>query len=217
MISAFSSSRESHVAVLHSIAKHRSDLDLTLKPSKCASFVYDGRKVPGNISFPIGDGSTRNICTGPIKFLGLTLFHSLPATAKESGKRFVNFFLEKPLKLDSFPIRGKYQLWILCRFLIPSFHFILSIDVIPQSSINKAQSQCTRKIKHWLGLPRGVTNAVIYHPNVIDIPTITEYRTMSKLSFLSSIHTCKNPLITDLRVSIVLDAIFPVETNELTC
>ena len=79
--------------------------------------------------------------------------------------------------MDSSPIRGEYKLWILHRFLKPAFHFVLAVDVIPESSIKKAQSQCTKKIKHWLGLTRGVTKAVIHHPNVIDNPSITEYHT----------------------------------------
>ena len=83
-----------------------------------------------------------------------------------------------------------------CRFLIPSFH--LAVDVIPDSSIKKAQSQCTRRIKSWLGLTKGVTNAVIHHPNVIDIPTISEYRTKTKLTFLSSILTSNDLMITEI-------------------
>ena len=115
------------------------------------------------------------------KFLGHTLCHTLSATTKNSGRRFMISFLEKLDSLDTSPIRGEYKLWILRRFLIPLFHFILSVDVILDSSIKKVQSQCTRKIKSWLGLTKGVTNAVIHHPNVIDIPTISEYRTKAKL------------------------------------
>ena len=130
--------------------------------------------------------------------MGHTLCHTLSATTKKSGRRFMISFLEKLDSLDTSPIRGEYKLWILRRFLIPLFHFILSVDVILDSSIKKVQSQCTRKIKSWLGLTKGVTNAVIHHPNVIDIPTISEYRTKTKLTFLSSIVTSEDPMITEI-------------------
>ena len=74
----------------------------------------------------------------------------------------------------------------------------MSVDVIPESSIKKVWSQCIRKIKCWHGLTRGVTNAVIHYPNVIDIPTIVKYRTKGKLMLLSSILTSKDPLFTDI-------------------
>ena len=53
------------------------------------------------------------------------------------------------------------------------------------------------QIKSWLGLTRGFRNAVIHHPNVIDIPAISEYHTIAKLTFLSSILTSEDPMITE--------------------
>ena len=49
-----------HAAALQTIDKHCSDLDLTLKPCECVSFVYDGKKVLSN-TFPLRDGFTRKI------------------------------------------------------------------------------------------------------------------------------------------------------------
>ena len=101
--------------------------------------------------------------------------HNSSVTSRECGKRFAEAFREKISNLDSSPIRGEYKLWILRRFLIPSFHFTLAVDAVPVSSIRRAQSLCTRKIKTWLGLSRGTTTAVLHHPNVIDIPTLSEF------------------------------------------
>ena len=153
-LSVFSSSRKNHVAASHSIAKHYSDMELTLKPPKGVSFVCDDKKILSNITFPIGDGSTKNISTRPMKFLGHTLCHSLPATAKESGKSFVNSFREKLVKLDSSLIIREYKLWILCKFFILSFHFILSVDVIPQSSIKKLGLSVLERSSIGLATPR---------------------------------------------------------------
>ena len=129
----FSSSREVHVAAVQSIHKHCSDLAFALKSSNCVSFGYDSKEVlnSATCTFPIGDGSTRNISTGPTKFLGHTVSYNLRATAKASCKRFVPSFLEKLVKLDLSPIRGEYKLWILRTFLMPAFHFVLAVDGIP--------------------------------------------------------------------------------------
>ena len=197
-LSVFSSSMKDHEVALQSIDNCCSNLNLTLKPSKCVSFVYDGKKVLNNATFLLGNGSSRNISSGPTKFLGHTLCHNPTTTAKQSGRRFMNSFLEKLDNLDTSPIRREYKLWILRRFLVPSFHFVLAVDVIPESCIKKVQSQCAKRIKVWLGLTKGVTNAVIHHPNVIDIPTISEYRTKAKLTLLSSILTSKDPMITEI-------------------
>ena len=81
--------------------------------------------------------------------------------------------------------------------------------MIPDSSIKKVQSQCTRKVKSWLGLTRRITNAVTHHPNVIDIPAISEYRTKTKLTFLSSILTSEDPMITEIS-ELLLDQGFTI-------
>jgi len=56
-LSVFSASMKDHAAALQAIDEHCSDLDLTLKPSKCVSFVYDGKKMLGNATFPLKEGS----------------------------------------------------------------------------------------------------------------------------------------------------------------
>ena len=91
---------------------------------------------------------------------------------------------------------------------------------MPESSIKNVQSQCTQKIKGWLGLTRGVTNAVMHHPNVIGIATIAKYRTKAKLTFLSSILTSKDPMINEIS-ELLLDQDFtrsqriPSEVNQV--
>ena len=198
-----------HATALQTIDKHCSDLDLTLKPSKCVPFVYYGKKMLSNITFSLKDGPTRNISTGPTKFLGHTLCHTLPATTKESGKRFMISFLEKLDSLDTSPIRGEYKLWILRRFLIPSFHFVLSVEVIPDSSIKKVQSQCTRKIKSW---PHKRSHKCS--------PMLLTFHQSLKLTFLSSIFTSKDPMITEIS-ELLLDQGFtrsqriPSEVNQV--
>jgi len=69
----------------------------------------------------------------------------------------MNSFLEKLASLDASPIQGVYKLWILHRFLIPSFYVVLSTDVILESSIKKVQSQCTRKFHFYYHYQNPIT------------------------------------------------------------
>lgn len=55
-----------------------------------------------------------------------------------------------------------------------------------------------KKIKKWLGLTRSATAAIILHPDVIDIPSISELHTKAKLTFLSVISVSQDPMITEL-------------------
>ena len=67
---------------------------------------------------------------------------------------------------------------------------------------------------------QGVPNAVIHHPNVVDIPTIAEYHTKAKLTCLSSILTSKDPMISEIS-ELLLDQDFtrsqriPSEVNQI--
>jgi len=61
--------------------------------------------------------------------------------------------------------------------------------------------------KTWLGLPRGTTTAILHHPNVIDIPTLSELRTQAKPTFFSSVSTSNDPVIKEIS-SLMLDREF---------
>ena len=49
-----------------------------------------------------------------------------------------------------------------------------------------------------MGLTRSATAAIILHPDVIDIPSISELHTKAKLTFLSVILVSQDPMITEL-------------------
>ena len=66
----FSSSIKDHHSLLLAIDDKCSNLDLTLKPEKCISIVFNGVKMDHTMSFPLKNGSTRNIADAPTKVLG---------------------------------------------------------------------------------------------------------------------------------------------------
>ena len=99
-ISVFSSSASDHAVVLRTIDNHCSDLDLTLKPAKCISLVFNGKKVL-TTTFPLGNGHTRSINSGHTRFLGCTLGCNNSVTSRVCRKKIVEAFREKISNLDS--------------------------------------------------------------------------------------------------------------------
>ena len=138
------------------------------------------------------------IATGSTRFLGQTLGHSPLTTGQEAGKHLFSEFSRQLNNLDKSPIHGEFKLWIYKRFVVPSFHFHLAVDTITTSTIKKMQTNAMRKIKKWLGLTRSTSTAIVQHPDVIDIPSISELHTKAKLTFLSAIAVSQDPLITEL-------------------
>ena len=69
-VTIISSTSEDHGKALQEMSNSCHDLDMTLKPTKCISFVFDGEKMNKLATFKIATGVTRNISSGPIKFLG---------------------------------------------------------------------------------------------------------------------------------------------------
>lgn len=64
------------------------------------------------------------------------------------------------------------------------------------------QIAALRKIKKWLNPPKSLTASDLYHPNLIDIPELTEFRTKAKLTFLASITTSQDPFIKEIVSSV---------------
>ena len=77
--------------------------------------------------------------------------------------------------LDRAPIRGEYKIWIYRRYLVPSLHYKLAVNVVAKTTINKMNATATKYIKRWLGLIRLTSVAIIHHPAVLDIPFLQEF------------------------------------------
>lgn len=84
--------------------------------------------------------------------------------------------------IDSRPIRGEYKAWIYKSYLAPSIQFHLSVDKI---SANVTQRRATSLLKKWLKIPRCATLAVLFHPEILNIPYLPHLLQKSKLRFLS--------------------------------
>ena len=90
-------------------------------------------------------------------------------------------------------LRGEYKIWIYRRYLVPSLHYKLAVNVVAKTTINKMNATATKYIKRWLGLTRSTSVAIIHHPAVLDIPFLQEFRTKAKLSYLSAVTLSTDP------------------------
>ena len=95
-----------HKSVLQTIDLRAADLDLSFKPPKCISFLFDGTKVVQK-GLPLSKGSTRPITEGQTKYLGKLLDVSLSAMKKAASKRLINRLTDLLTATDSLPIRGE--------------------------------------------------------------------------------------------------------------
>ena len=106
-LTIISSSKSDHSLALQQISSSCSDLDLRLKPAKCVSLVFDGKKFDKSACFPISSENTRNISCKPTKFLGHLQGVSNKQTSIEAGKKFSYSFQSKLTNLDQANIRGE--------------------------------------------------------------------------------------------------------------
>ena len=70
-------------------------------------------------------------------------------------------------------------------------------------SIQTSQSSLLKFVKKWLNLPRNCTPATVFHPDVLDLPFLPHFKESTKLSFISAIERSEDPLIIELRQSLL--------------
>ncbi len=143
-LTIISASSSDHSEALKTISRSCNNLDLSLKPSKCISFVYDGKKMNKSATFIVSSGFTRYITSGPTNFLGLLQTSSYRSKSCETGKKFIGIFQHKEEILDHVHVHGKYKLWVYKSYLVASFHFVMAVDPIPESAIRKCRHLLSR-------------------------------------------------------------------------
>ena len=78
-VTLISTDFDSHTSVLQTLDKKATDLDLSFKPTKCVSYLFDGTKIISQ-GISLSNGATRVIVEGETKFLGKLIDVSLSAT-----------------------------------------------------------------------------------------------------------------------------------------
>ena len=176
-----SDSLEVHASVLQQIDRKAADLDLSFKPSKCVSYLFDGHSLRKE-GIQLSGGCTKSITEGGTKFLGKSLEVSSSATKATANKNMIDSLSQLLSATDLLPIRGEYKLWLYRNYTVSLLHFHLSVD-----AITKLENLATCYLKKWLGLPRCATRALLYYPGVC-CPSVPVVSREAKLSCLASAH-----------------------------
>ena len=62
----------------------------------------------------------------------------------------------------------------------------------------KLQSKLTKFIKKWLNLPRCLTQAAIYDPDVLQLPFLPQIREQAKISMVTALEFSSDPYVKEL-------------------
>ena len=188
--------------MLQTVDQRAGDLDLSFKPAKCVSYLFDGFKHLRK-GVPLSKGTTRSITEGKTKFLGKLIDVSLSATKKAANNRIITRLTELLTATDALSIRGEYKLWIYRNHILSLLHFHRSIDAVTQSTISKLESMATHHLKKWLHLPRSATQVILYYPGVC-CPSVSYISREAKLNLLSCVNTSSDPQLHELGLHLQL-------------
>ena len=135
------------------------------------------------------------------KSLAISWHSILHKHIRQASEKKLEFKLLTAIKkIDDRPIRGEFKIWILKNYLAPSILFLLTVDLISESSLMKLQSKLTKFIKKWLNLPRCLTQAAIYHPDVLQLPFLPQIREQAKLSMVMALEFTSDPYVKEFYV-----------------
>ena len=129
-LSIISGSLEEHTETVQTIDQLSKEIDLIIRPDKCVTVVFDGKKVLKNHRIELTNGWTRSISEGATKFLGATIATSHQSTASKAKKQLEEKISLALKSIDSRPIRGEYKVWIFRNYVVPSSRFLLTVDPI---------------------------------------------------------------------------------------
>ena len=82
-------SLEAHISILQQVDQKAGDLDLSFKPSKCVSYLFDGYS-HSKEGIQLSRGFPRSITEGSTKFFGKSLEVSLSATKAAANKKLMD-------------------------------------------------------------------------------------------------------------------------------
>ena len=190
-----------HQSMLSKIDACCSDLSLQLRPDKCITMSYTGKKFNKQATVKLSGGSTTNISQNPAKFLGKYLITDR-LSAKRPANVISSLFKTAITNLDKRPIRGEYKLWIYQHYIATSLNFQLTVNRLPKTFLKKLEDLGTKKLKKWLHLPKSATRAILYHPQVLSCPQISVLYKKAKLSYLVAIEASADEAIKELHLLI---------------
>ena len=122
-VTLISTDFDAHTSVLQTLDN---DLDLSFKPAKCVSYLFDGTKIISH-GISLSNGAGRSIVEGKTKFLDKLIDVSLSAPKRVAGTRMKTRLTSLLSATDSLQIRGECKLWIYRNYIISLLRFNLCV------------------------------------------------------------------------------------------
>ena len=104
-ITMLSSSPDAHQAALSDVDRKCTDLGLQVRPDKCVSYIFDGKRTRNRTIFNLQQGTTHNITSAPTKLLGQTIGANAQTTKSLSAKKITEKVYKALDKIDKRPIQ----------------------------------------------------------------------------------------------------------------
>ena len=196
-LTIISANKNKHGSELMRLDRCASEIDLEIRADKCYSLSIVGHKQDKTYCVSLRSGTTKPISAEGTKFLGRYIADTNKSTFTSASSSLLSKFNVLLQALDS---RGEYKLWIYQNYLAPSFHYHLAVNPSTTKVIKNLEASSTRLIKKWLNHPKSATQAILYHPDVLNIPQVNTIRLKAKISYLSAIINSPDPLINELHV-----------------
>ena len=187
-LTLISTNKSEHQVALGHIDSCCRDLSLSLKPSKCISLAFDGKRSNPNTTFLLSSGQTNNIQKHPTKFLGKVISHCPKTTSQRASDRLRELISPQLRALDECAVGGEYKVWMLNYAVLPSLHFFLMVNDIPKTQIKSVQNQITKMLKKWLHLPPCTTLSTLFHPGSLNLKFLPRYQEEAKLALISAVN-----------------------------
>ena len=157
-ITMLSPSPDAHQAALFDVDHKCSHLDLHIRPDKCVSYIFDGKKTHNRTSFNLQKGPTRHITSAPTKFLGQIISkppnHQVPLCQEYHWER-----VESPWRNRQETYHRRIQSMDLQILPGPSLVFNLTVERIPKSKRPSPNSKLeqppssvswtSHAVQHW--------------------------------------------------------------------
>ena len=106
-------------------------MDLSFKPSKRVSYLFDGTRHSDN-----GIQLSLRMVPSFGKFLEV----SLSATKSAANMKMCSLLSQLLFGTALLPIRGEYKLWLYRNYIVSSLRFHLSVDAVTRGAITRMES-----------------------------------------------------------------------------
>ena len=142
------------------------------------------------------NGQSIPIASEPVKFFGKSF--AVPQDITGSKRNILIRLQEMLDKTNSCPLSGKHKLMVYKAGICPRLSWLLLIEELPISWVEKLDAIATRYIKRWTGLMKFANSALLYLPQNmggLNLPLISKMYRRLKVTRQSQLLTSPDPCV----------------------